>query len=99
MIEYQDNFEFSYDSSINIDDIRFIRANLAYLFGDFSADEFHLSVADDEEDYPNHQEEICLINELTDECKELGLDVYCEESNPNIPVEDFLSCLSSFYTP
>ena len=99
LIEYQDNFEFPYDSSINIDDIRFIRAKLAFSYEDFSADEFHLSGADEEEDYPIHELEICMINELTDECIELGLDVYCEESYPNIPVEDFLGCLSSFYTP
>ena len=99
LIEYQDNFEFLYDTSINIDDIRFIRARLAFSFEDFSADEFHISGADEEEDYPIHELEICMINELTDECIELGLDVYCEESYPNIPVEDFLGCLSSFYTP
>ena len=100
LIEYQENFEFSYDSSINIDDIRFIRARLAFSFENFYADEFHISEADEEIDYPIHELEICMIIELTDECIELGLDVSCdEEYYPNIPVEDFLGCLSSFYTP
>jgi len=40
-----------------------------------------------------------MINKLTDECIELGLDIYCQEPYPNIPVEEFLGCLSSFYTP
>ena len=54
---------------------------------------------DNTDGYFRHQEEICKINELTDDCIALGLDQYCLESSPNIPYESFLSCLSSFYTP
>ncbi len=106
LIEYQSNFEFPYDASINIDDIRFIRARLAFSFDDFSSNEFQTSNNTGEELYFIHQFEICLINDLPLECTEnLGFDDYCIGVNndpptfPNIPVEDFLGCLSSFYTP
>ena len=64
-----------------------------------AAEEGHYGEADEEEDYPIDELEICMINELTDECIELGLDIYCQETYPNIPIESFLGCLSSFYTP
>ena len=103
---HQSNFEFIHDNSINIDDIYFIRARLAFSFNDFiSVSEFPPNQIieeyklDNTDGYFRHQEEICKINELTDDCIALGLDQYCLESSPNIPYESFLSCLSSFYTP
>jgi hypothetical protein len=106
LIDYQSNFEFPFDASINIDDIRFIRARLAFSFDDFSSNEFQTSDNTSDETYFIHQFEICLINDLPLECSEnLGFDEYCLGVNndppnfPNIPVEDFLGCLSSFYTP
>ena len=66
---------------------------------DFSADEFVPSGSDEEENYPIHEIEICMINDLPDECIELGFDVYCEESYPNIPVEDFFIVLIRSLSP
>lgn len=91
-------FSFAYDPSINMDDVYFIRANLAFQFDDFSSQEFltdttltgHTFIA---------TAEICKINEMTDTCLDLGFDDYCSSTTPNIPVDDFLACLSSFHTP
>ena len=95
------NFNFIYDSSINMDDIHFIRAKLAYSHGNFHANEFESYVHSEVEviDYPKKEEEICSINQLTPTCIELNIEIYCEEVEPNIPYYDFLECLSSFYTP
>ena len=99
LIGYQENFEFPYDYSINIDDIRFIRARLAFLFDDFTSLEFQNSGNINVDEFFLHQVEICLINDLPTECNELGFNEYCVDEFPNIPVENFLGCLSSFYTP
>lgn len=107
LFSFQENFEFPYDNTINSDDIHFIRARLAYSFNDFTSLEFlnnETTIPQDDLQFYNHeeiyyQEEICLINDLTQECIDLGFDQYCIELYPNIPVEKFLGCLSSFYTP
>ena len=106
LLSFQNSFEFAYDYSINKDDIHFIRARLAYSFNDFnSSSEFSENELEVENidieylAYPEYQKEICEINDLTDECIELGLEQYCEVEDPNIPYDSFLSCLSSFYTP
>ena len=98
--DFQTDFEFPYDETINIDDIYFIRARLAFSFDDFT--EFcpnNNIVCFEENGYFLHDEEICKINELTQECLNLGIEEYCNDNSYNIPVEDFLGCLSSFYTP
>ena len=99
LIDKQENFEFPYDPTINIDDIRFIRARLAFSFDDFESLEFQNNGTNDVGEYFIHQQEICFINDFTQDCLELGFEQYCIDGEPNIPVEDFLGCLSSFYTP
>jgi len=99
LIDKQENFQFPYDPTINIDDIRFIRARLAFSFDDFESLEFQNNGINDVGEYFIHQQEICFINDFTQDCLELGFEQYCIDGEPNIPVEDFLGCLSSFYTP
>tara|TARA_B100001029_G_C15038711_1_gene442022 strand:- start:413 stop:1249 length:837 start_codon:yes stop_codon:yes gene_type:complete len=99
LFNYQENFEFPYDYTINGDDIHFIRARLAFSFNDFTSSEFQNNGINDVDEYFFYQDEICQINELTTECIELGLNQYCEDEFPNIPYDNFLGCLSSFYTP
>ena len=93
------DFSFAYDPSINMDDVHFIRANLAFQFDNFSIPEFQTDTTLIGEDYFIATVEICKINEMTETCLELGFEEYCSSSVPNIPVDDFLACLSSFHTP
>ena len=81
-----------------MDDIHFIRANLAFQFDDFSSTEFEADTTFNNDEIIYAAQEICNINELTDECLELGFEEYCIPEFPNIPVEDLLACLSSFHT-
>lgn len=91
-------FSFAYDPTINMDDVHFIRANLAFQFDDFSPAEFVLD-STLVGDFYSRNVALCAISEFTEECLALGIEEYCAPTSPNIPVEDFLACLSSFHTP
>ena len=97
LIRDDPDFIFTYDPTINMDDVYFIRANLAFQFDDFSSQEFNDSTLVGE--VYSRNVALCSINEFTEECLALGIEEYCAPSLPNIPVEDFLACLSSFHTP